>query len=167
MHWKGWLQRFYLDLRGIYKLQIDSAHHNGECTHSTSLNFSSPPNPVPYMQENSRLRHVDKWGHTRQQKINRSLEISLQSKKDATSKSQNASLAPSVIVTFHENFTKYIQTDPEHTHIHSCNKSPLTSVLQQGHQCCKSITHQCTTQCKLRTARWQPCQQHKVLVSEK
>lgn len=148
------------------------AHHKSECTQKHVILqvwiFQAPQIPIiaSYMQENSRLRHIDKWGHARQHKINHSLEISLQSKKDATSKSQKASLAPSVIVTFHENFTKYIQTDLEYTHIHSCNKSPLISVLQQGHQCYKSITHQCTL-CKLTTAQWQPCQQHKFLVSEK
>lgn len=98
------------------------SHHNGECTQTHRLPqvwiFQGPqiPMTVPYMQENSRLRHTDEWGRTRQHKINRSLEISLQSKKDPKSKSQKASLAPSVIVTFHENSKQSISKQILSTH---------------------------------------------------
>lgn len=144
------------------------ACYNGECTHTqtiTTLSYSSPPNPHDSTLHARKFKVNAHWQvrtHARQHKINSSLEISLQSKKDATSKSQAASLTPSVIVTSRENFTKYSQTDPEYTHVHSFNKSLLISVSQQWHQCCKSITHQCTV-CNLTTARSRPARSTKSL----
>lgn len=150
-----------------------AARCNGELLGHTDYHkfefFKPFPNPHDSPLHARKFKVNAHWQvrtHTLQHKINSRLEISLQSKKDATSKSRAASLAPSVIVTSHENFTKYIQTDPAYTHIRSSNKSLLISVSQQWHQCCKSITQQCTV-CNLTTAQWRPCQEHKFLVSEK
>lgn len=98
--------------------QCNGALHRHTDCHKFEF-FKPPPNPHDSTLHARKFKVNAHWQvrtHTHQHKINSRLEISLQSKKDATSKSRAASLAPSVTVTSHENFTKYIQTDPAYTH---------------------------------------------------